>query len=215
MKQPCIKKCAEAIAIIALVAFTLLLSQLVFAQVPALDSKDRNYIAQVVAANATKTNAQLLDLHVKAVREATSADMTDEEAHETYFGVRVSHTIVIGEAEGKRYEFLTSANRTSKLIVGNSYPVAPGLTHIGAWDKNYFPGYKQADWQAKSGAHKLFLCTKCTAAASARGGNDCLERRLEFPKSHLLCFSHDQKFICVGPAFPSPPARLVAHRLLS
>lgn len=125
MKQFWSKSRARAIA--TLVALPLLLSQLVIAQVPQLESKDRDYIVQVVAANATKTNAQLLDLHVKTVREATSADMTDEEAHETFAGVRLGHTIIIGETGGKRYEFLTSDKRTAKLIVGESYPVVLGM----------------------------------------------------------------------------------------
>jgi hypothetical protein len=113
-----------------LVTLALLLSQCAMAQTPQLDPTDSDYVAQVVAANASKTNAELLAFHVKSVREATSADMTDSEAHETILGAKVGHTIIAGTSGNKRYEFITSDVRSSKLKVGESYPVVLGIAML-------------------------------------------------------------------------------------
>jgi VCBS repeat-containing protein len=97
------------------------------AQISQLDSKDRDYIAQVVSANAAKTNAQFVDLHVKAVRVARSSDMTSDVEHETVLGLPIGHTIVIGEAGNKRYEFRTSSKKVETLTVGDTYAVVIGM----------------------------------------------------------------------------------------
>jgi len=112
------------------VTLALLLSQFAMAQTPQLDPTDSDYVAQVVAANASKTNAELLAFHVKSIREATSADRPESEASAPVFNRMFIDTIIAGTSGNKRYEFITKDSRSGKLKVGESYPVVLGMAML-------------------------------------------------------------------------------------
>lgn len=106
----------------------LLLSQTVKAQ--SLSVEDQKYIEQVASENAPKTNAKVITLHVKKVKNASSADTTDAEKREKFAGLRLAFTLVVGEANGLAYQFKTDDSRVDKLQVGQDYTVVLGMAYL-------------------------------------------------------------------------------------
>ena len=106
----------------------LLLSQTVKAQ--SLSVEDQKYIEQVASENAPKTNAKVITLHVKKVKNASSADTTDAEKKEKFAGIKLAFTLVVGEANGLTYQFKTDDNRVDKLQVGQDYTVVLGMASL-------------------------------------------------------------------------------------
>jgi hypothetical protein len=106
----------------------LLVSQTVKAQ--SLSAEDQKYIEQVASDNAHKTNAKVITLHVKKVKNASSADTTDAEKREKFAGIKLEFTLVVGEAGGLVYQFKTDESRVDKLQVGQDYTVVVGMAYL-------------------------------------------------------------------------------------
>ena len=106
----------------------LLLSQTVKAQ--SLSVEDQKYIEQVASENAPKTNAKVITLHVKKVKNASSADTRDAEKREKFAGIKLVFTLVVGEANGLVYQFKSDESRVDKLQVGQDYTVVVGMAYL-------------------------------------------------------------------------------------
>ncbi|SRR6266478_5556840 len=100
------------------------------AEAQGLSEQDQKYIAQVAADNAPKTNAKVITLHVKKVRDASSADTTDAEKREKFAGIKLVFTLVVGEANGLVYQFKSDESRVDKLQVGQDYTVVVGMAYL-------------------------------------------------------------------------------------
>jgi hypothetical protein len=100
------------------------------AEAQGLSEQDQKYIAQVAADNAPKTNAKVITLHVKKVKNASSADTTDAEKREKFAGLRFVFTLVVGEANGLVYQFKTPDSRVDKLQIGQDYTVVLGMASL-------------------------------------------------------------------------------------
>jgi hypothetical protein len=111
-----------------IVIAVLLLSQTVKAQ--SLSVEDQKYIEQVASENAPKTNAKVITLHVKKVKDASSADTTDAEKREKFAGIKLVFTLVVGEANGLVYQFKSDESRVDKLQVGQDYTVVVGMAYL-------------------------------------------------------------------------------------
>ena len=92
--------------------------------------EDQKYIEQVASENAPKTNAKVITLHVKKVKNATSADTTDAEKREKFAGLKLAFTLVVGEAKGLAYQFKTDDSRVEKLQVGRDYTMVLGMAYL-------------------------------------------------------------------------------------
>lgn len=113
---------------IGMVTAVLLFSQTVNAQ--NLSVEDQKYIEQVALDNAAKTNAKVIALHVKKVKNASSAETTDAEKREKFAGLKLAFTLVFGEANGLAYQFKTDDSRVEKLQVGQDYTMVVGMAYL-------------------------------------------------------------------------------------
>src|ERR1700730_13761659 len=103
----------------------LLFSQTVNAQ--NLSVEDQKYIEQVASENAPKTNAKVVTLHVKKVKNASSADTTEAEKREKFAGIRLAFTLLVEEAIGLVYQFKTDGSSRKDPIVFPPLAVPTGL----------------------------------------------------------------------------------------